>query len=219
LLIELPGTGKRPDLRTAWVRGARLDILIEQQSVKPGRALQTPGLFQALQSLYVPVNERMEKRHSQADFRAARDAAAQAMFSGDAAAALEKVEEARKISRIAWLRSLVELPFPDLLPAFENARMALAIAERTGSVEMLRDATQILFRCRISLPSGVHAGPGTAGYIEERISHAMRLHGRFGQGIVPDHPAQACLQRAQMFLERLATPAKSKMPAAETPIE
>jgi hypothetical protein len=211
--LELPGSETFPGHRVAWVRGARLDVLIEQHNVPSGGALATQELIEALRTLRVPANERMVKTRPQTDWNAAMNAADCALHSGNPAAAAQHFEEAREVAKCAWLHNLVSASYRDIAAALAEGEAALALARITGSVGCLYQATTTLRRCwRSSLelarsdwslhnPS-LRPNHHLIDYIDSLFKGALHLHGEFMGGTPPEDCGQASLMRAQLFLRK-----------------
>jgi len=215
VFVELPGSAERPDSRFAWVRGLRLDVLVEQQGVPLGGALATPELAEALRTLNVPANYRIVERRPQGQWNAAMDAAAHARETGDNAAAGRHLLQAREIASNTWLRSLIGNPNPDILVAAAEAEATLALAVVAGSIEFLYQATTTLYRCHFSRVSAHLARTATDDHIDRLINKALELHGEFDsllraqngefeKATLPIDPVQACVARSRLFLQELA---------------
>jgi CHAT domain-containing protein len=209
VLAEVPRDEKRGGLRVAWVRGPRVCVSIEQQEVPPGGSLTTPELAEVLCTLKVPVNYRLVQARRQDEWIAAMDAAVESRHRGDAAAALRYMSDAGEIARQVWLESLASNLIPDIFAAAREAEAELACAALTGSIQLLRDATTTLYRCRRSLlwpeAAARPANKRTSEHVERLLGHALDLHARWGHtNQPPQDPLQACIVRSRLFRWALA---------------
>jgi CHAT domain-containing protein/tetratricopeptide (TPR) repeat protein len=205
VLVELPSRAEPPGSRLAWLRGARLGVIVEQKEVPLGSALATPELAEALRSLDVPINRHLAKQRDQAEWSAAMEAATHAKEAGDKPTAMSYFMQARQVANARWLYSSVTgHPLPDFVAAIAQAEATLGLALIAGSVEYLYQATTTLYRCRRSLASIPLVGTPTNDYVDRLINKALWLHGEFGKTTTPIDCGQACYVRSVLFQRELA---------------
>jgi hypothetical protein len=198
MLVELPGREGRPDRRLAFVRGPRLDVLIEQVGVPLGGALATPVLTETVKTVDIPANRRLAEQREQSEWSAAMETAHQAYFAGDTTTAARELAKARAIAKETWLHSLTGRPVPEIPAAMAEAEAALALVNVTGSALFLNQGTLTLHRCRNSLLA--FQAPSTRAHLmrlDALLERAMQLHGEMTGSDAPSGPLPDAVQRAQ----------------------
>jgi len=199
LLVERPGSEGRPDQRWGFVRGPRLDVIIEQVGVPLGGPLLTPELAMILNTIHVSANEKLDPPRPQQEYLAAMNMANRAFHEQNQTETTSGLTTALIIARQTWLHSLVALDVPEVPAAIAVAETALRMANVTGSVVFLHQAIGTLYRCRgwlLQLPAASAAMH--LQQVDALMTETVEMHGLLLNEPPPNNPVSACLARCRI---------------------
>ncbi len=173
--------------REAWVRGPRLDFMLEHRNCDPDDPHEWALLGAAVRSLDSAPNEAMPEWREEKDILASFKAGKAAYERGDTATATRALLDALRGAVGSWQYSLVAPGgYPKAGAAWRVAELLAALGNWTGHLAWLRDAEYVSRRCLRFLAEmgGTRKLTGnvstTLGQIEE--VQAKRLETRVAAG-------------------------------------
>jgi hypothetical protein len=215
ILVERPGRDGRPDQRWAIVRGVGADVVLEHVGVPPSDPLLTPVLAEAVRDLRVPfaiTASRPGDAEPGATWHDAMADAERAMRAGDETSAVSSLRNARSVALDAWTRSLA-MAEPDMRYVLDAVVSLLALAEITGDLRDLADATDCLLRTRAQL-AAIDGDPDLMSATDVLVERAMSIHGELGQHEPPRNLIAARHALATVALDRATRSARDDPVAA-----
>jgi len=159
--------------RVAFVRGPKVELIIEQRGSEPGAQNPWVPLEKAVLTVSSDANRDLGLNRGRVEFNQFIEKANAAFEKKDTPAVIDALEEAVRTGVCAWLRSLSS---PDNVPEINAAvRVAQTMAQLghfTGGPYLPRDAEYVLRRAQCSLQD---AGSMTESSSElgREISEAM----------------------------------------------
>jgi len=159
--------------RVAFLRGAHVDIAVEQRNADMGNPDPWKALDRAIQSVASAANEPQTGDNSPAAFNKTIETANRFFEKKDYKQVIKALEEAIRIGSSAWLTSLTSPDgAPEINAAVRVAQAMVHLGRFTGVSLHLRDAASILRRALCSLEA---AGRADAPEAQEMVSELKEI--------------------------------------------
>ncbi len=154
--------------RVAFLRGAHVDIAVEQRNADMESADPWKALSRAIQSVASDANRQPQGESSPAEFNSTIEAANKAFDKKDYNRVVGYLSDAIRIGTNAWLASLASTGgSPEILAAVRVSQAMVHLGKFTGEALLLRDAASILRRSLCSLEA---AGKSNAPEAKELVA-------------------------------------------------
>jgi hypothetical protein len=155
--------------RVAFLRGAHVDIAVEQRNADMESADPWKALTRAIKSAVSDANKPQTGDYGPAVFNKTIEEANKEFEKKDYAKVVEHLNNAIKIGTFAWLASLASSSgSPEINAAVRVAQAMVHLGRFTGTPLPLRDAASILRRCLCSLEAaGMADAPEAKGLVSE----------------------------------------------------
>ncbi len=138
--------------RVAFLRGAHVDIAIEQRNADLDAPKPWEALVRAVETAVSGSNQPQQGAYSPVEFNKTIEAANAAFEKKDYEAVSQALEDAIQIGTTAWLTSLTSTEgAPEISAAVRVAQAQVHLGRFTGNPFLPRKAASILHRARCSL--------------------------------------------------------------------
>jgi hypothetical protein len=146
--------GKGSAQRVVFMRGPRVELVIEQRNAGLESMHSWAPLEKAVQTIYSSVNRKEPEKRGANEFNQFVEAANEAFGKNDIPAVEEALQQAVQIGVSAWLHSLMPpVSSPELHAAVRVAQAMLHLSGLTGNLPMHRGAESVMRRALCTLES------------------------------------------------------------------
>lgn len=145
------GSGDGPAQRVAFIRGPKVEVVVEQRSMEP-QSNRWAALDEALQTVLSTVNFATFKSPAVDEFNQFMENANEAFAKQDFPAVVTALRQAIEIGTGAWLYSLAPpVNSPDFNAAMRVAQAMMNVSSLTQDPWMQRDSEAVLRRALLTL--------------------------------------------------------------------
>ena len=160
--------------QVAFVRGARVDLAIEQRCADTQSEDPWTLFDKAVRTAQSDANTELPDNFNHLEYKKAVQDANLAFEKKDYAATVKALEQAARISTFEWLNSLASRDKePDLSAAIRIAQISIHLGKLTGGTNHLRDADFLLRRVQQSL-SEAETAVGSVGEMGAELSETLQ---------------------------------------------